>query len=330
MISNINEMAEFLRAHDNYAVITHYRPDGDAFGSALAMVRILKSMGKNAFPVCDDEVTPKYRFLDGWEKFTNEEKGLPYVPETALGVDVSNEERMGKSTALFNSCKYRAVIDHHESNIGFAPVTLLDSKAVAAGQIIVKLANVLGIKIDKPLAEQLYTAIATDSGNFSFKDTNAESFSLTAELLEAGVDVETLTRRLFRERSYAQTRLLALALNQIQLSSDGRVAGIMITDEMFQESGAARPDSHPIVNYLNEIRGVCVGFTAEQLPDHVKISFRAGNGTDVAALAERFDGGGHIAAAGGRIPGGILEKEFSNIMRVSEEYLREMDAAKRA
>ena len=323
MLRDIGAMAQFIMDHDDFAVITHFRPDGDAFGSALATVEMLEQLGKNAYPVCDDPVDRKYQFLSGWLRFTNAERGLPFEPMTALGVDVSDAFRMGKSKALFDACPARGAIDHHATNDGFAEVTLLDSEAAATGEILVKLCNALGIKITKSMAEQLYTAISTDSGNFSFKDTRAETFSLTAQLLAAGADVETLTRRLFRSRTLAQTRLLGMALNNIVLSEYGRVAGIMLTDKMFALTQATRPEAHSIVNYLNEIEGVKIGFTCEQRGDEVKISFRGADGTDVSALAMRFDGGGHIAAAGGRIAGGRLEEEFGNILRAAEAYLNE-------
>ena len=323
MKSDLNATVRFILQNDDFAVITHFRPDGDAYGSALAAVEMLEQLGKRAFPVCDDPVNKKYQFLNGWQRFTNAEKGLPFVPKTALGVDVSDAERMGKSKTIFESCAAQAAIDHHASNIGFADVTYLDAEAVATGELLVKLANELGVTITVSMAEALYTAISTDSGNFSFKDTRAETFTLTAQLLAAGADVETLSRKLFRSRTLSQTRLLGKALDSIVLSPDGRVAGIMLTNDMFAQTKATRPEAHSIVNYLNEIEGVCIGFTCEQLENEVKISFRSANGVDVSKLANRFEGGGHIAAAGGRVSGGRIEEEFPKILRAASAYLEE-------
>ena len=91
MIRDIGAMARFMLENDDFAVITHIRPDGDAYGSALATVEMLTQLGKRAFPVCDDPVDRKYRFLSGWQSFTNAENGLPFEPKTALGVDISEE-----------------------------------------------------------------------------------------------------------------------------------------------------------------------------------------------------------------------------------------------
>ncbi len=321
MFCTVSELADFVRAHDDYAIITHFKPDGDAYGCALGLVNILRGIGKRAFPVCDDSVETKYRFLEGWEEFTNEEKGLPFEPRTALGVDVSDANRMGASRALFERCPYKAAIDHHVSNVGLAPLTLLEAEAAAAAEPVLKLAQALGFQLTKAVAEQLYTALVTDSGNFSFRDTRGTTMRAAAECLDAGADADELTRILFRERTVAKTRLIGMALSSFELAGGGRVAGIRMSAEMFRQSGADLPDAHSIVNYMNEMKGVDIGILCEERPDAVRISFRASGDTDVSKLAARFGGGGHTAAAGARIEGGKLDEIFQQAMAGACEYL---------
>ncbi|MBR4235208.1 MAG: DHH family phosphoesterase [Clostridia bacterium] len=320
-VHSLDDITAWLRDKNDIAVITHKNPDGDAYGSALALVIALRMLGKRAFPVCDDEVEPKFRFLPGWEEFTNEQKGLPFTPAYAFGVDVADAGRMGRSEELFNKCADTAVIDHHGTNEGFAACTYVEPEAAAAGQIILDLIHKLGLTLTLPLAECLYTAISTDSGNFSFKDTSAASFRAAAECMEAGIDIEMLTRRLYRSRTLAATRLLGAALDSFRVSKCGKAAGVMLTDEMFDASGALRPEAHSIVNYMNEIQGVYVGMLAEQRGSDIKISFRGANDTDVSVLAKRFNGGGHFAAAGGTVYNAKLEGEFENILRACAEYV---------
>ena len=111
MLGTLKDLAGFIKENDDFAVITHFKPDGDAYGSALGLVGILRSMGKRAFPVCDDEVEPAYRFLANSAEFTNEEKALPFTPLCAIGVDVSDAHRMGKSENLFVACKRQGTLD---------------------------------------------------------------------------------------------------------------------------------------------------------------------------------------------------------------------------
>ena len=323
MLSTLKETVDFLRAHDDFAVITHFKPDGDAYGCALGLTYILRKIGKRAFPVCDDPVETKYRFLPMSSEFTNAHKGFPFTPQTAVGVDVSDADRMGDCRAVYETCLYKAAIDHHVSNSGFAPVTLLDADAAAAGELILQIAEALDVNLDETLAVLLYTAIATDSGNFSFRDTRGDTMRAAARCLDAGIDVDELTRRLFRSRTLAKTRLLGMALDHIEMRGNGRVAGVMITDEMFADAGAERPDAHSIVNYLNEIDGVSIGILCEQRPEGTRISFRSAGDTDVSVLAARFGGGGHTAASGAYILGARMEDKFEEILNEACAYLDE-------
>ena len=321
MPGTLKDIADFIRANDDFAVITHFKPDGDAYGSALGLVGILRLMGKNAFPVCDDEVEPAYRFLANSAEFTNEEKALPFTPLCAIGVDISDAHRMGKSESLFNACQKQAVIDHHATNRGFGDVTYLEADAASTGEIIVKLAGELGAQLTKHIAEQLYTAISTDSGNFSFADTSPQTLIMAAKCLEAGADAEYLTRLLYRSRTPGKTRLIGLALSDYVMSPGGKVAGIKLTRQMFEKAGAALPEAHSLVNFMNEIQGVCVGILAEERPGETRVSFRGANGTDVSALAQKFGGGGHIAASGARFPGEDIDEVFRKVMDEAERYV---------
>ena len=311
MLGTLKDIAGFIRENDDFAVITHFKPDGDAYGSALGLVGILRLMGKRAFPVCDDEVEPAYRFLANSGEFTNDEKALPFVPMCAIGVDISDARRMGRSENLFIGCAKQAVIDHHATNTGFGDVTYLEADAASTGEIIVKLAEELGAKLTKPIAEQLYTAISTDSGNFSFADTSPQTLIMA----------EYLTRLLYRSRTPGKTRLIGLALSAYVMSPSGRVAGVKLTKQMFDEAGASLPEAHSLVNFMNEIQGVYVGILAEERPGETRVSFRGANGADVSVLAQKFGGGGHIAASGARFPGENIDEVFKKVMDEAERYV---------
>ena len=145
-----------------------------------------------------------------------------------------------------------------------------------------------------------------------------------AECLEAGVDVENVTRFLYRSRTLGKTRLIGRALSKIEMFADGRVAAIRLTKDMFRETGTASPDAHGIVNYLNEIEGVFIGILAEEQDSGTKFSLRAANGANVAQLAQKFGGGGHVAAAGISINGEALDAAFDKVIAAAEAYAREL------
>ncbi len=323
MIGSARAIADFIRKNDDIAVITHIRPDGDAYGSALCMLEAIRALGKRAFPACSDSVDEKYTFLPDSGDFANA-FNLPFQPKAVLTVDVSDVKRMGDMESVFSACENRACLDHHATNLGFCDVSYIDGKAAAAGEMVIEVIRELSVSMTKDMAVNAYTAISTDTGNFSFSSTTGNTYRYAAMCVDAGADVESLTRTLYRTRSIPKTRLLGYALDRIELFENGLVAAIRLSDEVFDALGATRADANSIVNYLNEIEGVRVGILADQMKDGVKFSFRAGAGADVAKIAKQFGGGGHIAAAGATVFGVTMEEIFPKVIEASCEAAREM------
>ncbi len=223
----------------------------------------------------------------------------PFSPETALALDVSDEGRLGDARALFDGCAARAVLDHHATNPGFGDVCLIDGGRAATGELALELIEALGVPLSREMAEWLYIAISTDSGNFSFSSTTPGTMRAAAKLIEAGADVAGLTRELYRTRPLGRTKLLGIVLSGLEVSGDGRMAWARLTDAMFAQAGALREDSDGIVNYLLEIDGVEFAALAETRGAATKFSLRSKEWLDVAGeVAKPFGGGGHARAAG--------------------------------
>ncbi|MBQ3079278.1 MAG: DHH family phosphoesterase [Clostridia bacterium] len=321
MIGSAKAISDWIKDHDDIAVITHIRPDGDAFGSALALTFAIRALGKRAFAACDDKADKKYLFLpeiDGVSTVDN----MPFMPKAVLSADVSEKNRMGKWENVFDNTASQALLDHHATNPGFAGTLYIDENAASTGELAMEVIKELGVKLTKDIAVCLFTAISTDCGNFSFQNTTPRAYISTAECVEAGADVEELTRRLYRTRSYEKTRLMGLALSRIELNADGKVASVAIDNEMFKEAGAEHSDTNSIVNYLNEIEGVEIGFTAEEIEGGVKFSFRAAGGANVASLAKEFGGGGHIAAAGATVMGVSIKEIYPKAIEAAVRHAR--------
>ena len=83
------ETARFFRENDRFLILTHRRPDGDTLGSAAALCRGLRSLGKTAFVLENPEITPKYRFL--LEDMTKKE---PDPADTLVAVDVASKNML--------------------------------------------------------------------------------------------------------------------------------------------------------------------------------------------------------------------------------------------
>ena len=171
----IEQLADWLRKREDIALFGHVSPDGDATGSTLALWHALRAMGKRAVVCLPDGIPLLYAMLPGADNIVNTEEPLPFVPQTALAVDVSEIERLGDAgMALFQSCPDQAALDHHFTNPGFGQLYMLDGEAAASGELVVDLIEALGVHLDEAMAECLFVAISTDSGHFNYSNTRPQ------------------------------------------------------------------------------------------------------------------------------------------------------------
>ena len=297
--ATIAEIANWLKARDDFALFGHVSPDGDAAGSCIATALMLNALGKRAFVVLPGGLPGMYSGFDCSVNLVSAGEKAPFTPKTAISIDVSERARLGDGEALFASCAESAMLDHHATNPGFGDVYFIDSEAAACGEIIVKLIEAAGCTLTREMAQWLFIAISTDSGHFSFSNTRPETLEAAAKTLKAGVDVSKITEKLYRSRTKARTQLLGVVLSGLQTSADGRMAWAKRTRAMLETTGARREDAEGIVNYLNEIGGVEFACLAEEREGGTKFSLRAKGELDVAKqVAIPFGGGGHAKAAG--------------------------------
>jgi len=293
----IKALADWLANHDDIAVVTHIMPDGDALGSALALMHALHDMGKRAF-VCDQHAVPDYLSLLPASDTVVTPDTLPFAPKAVIAVDCADEGRMGTAGALIAEGMPCAVIDHHETNKTTALPALVDGEASASGVLVLNVLKEMGAVITRNIALCLYVAISTDTGNFSFSNTTPEAFAAAGECLAAGLDLADLTYRLFRMKSAGRTCLLGRALDNMEYLTEGRLALIRLHLKDFDECGANSSDTEGIVNFGIDTEGVNVAILATEKKDGVKFSLRSREGINVAQAVSTLGGGGHARAAG--------------------------------
>lgn len=294
----MHELAEFIRSHDDFIVIGHIHPDGDAHGSVIALTLALNKLGKRAIAYLPNGFSKLYADFDCPIELADL-NNLPFAPKTGFAVDVSDIERTGDAEAIFKRCESTCLLDHHESNSGFADVNYIDAKAAAAGELAVKLIDELGVPMDRSIAEWLYVAIVTDCGRFGFSCTRAETLEAAARLMREDIDVDAITRKLYSTRSECRTRLLGRLLNDMRFDSQKQICYALLRESTYAECGATPEDNDGIVNYLLEIRGVRIAFILEEKGRDAKVSLRSKPPMDVSTMvAKPLGGGGHACAAG--------------------------------
>ena len=294
-----------LESAQRIALVCHVSPDMDTLGSAVGLRYILENMGKTVTVYAQDEVAPRFMFLEGMSqvRLPDEE-----VYDLCVAVDVSDEARMGTAKTVFDRAAATAMIDHHPTTVPFAPAYVLDAKAAATAQIIVRLCGEFGWEIPEKAAMCLWAGISTDSGNFSFDSVTAETFRAAAVCMEKGAKPGVITEKLYRTSTEGHVRMMGRVLNGLELSREGRVCIIRYTQQDLQECNAEQEDASGIINAALEIESVCVVAQLSERNGLIKCSMRAKAPYDVAAVAKNYGGGGHVRAAGCSLPDKTLEE----------------------
>ena len=298
------EMLSALKQANSVLLCTHAQPDGDAIGSTLALGLALRSLGKQVTFLDADPVPGQMRFLPGAEDFVQPEALKDKVFDAAIAIDTASVELMGKSRDGFFAAPMTMLMDHHPDNPGYALYSVVDGAASAAGCLVYRCLRALNVKLTPEIAACLYCAISTDTGNFRFQNTNAEAFSIMAELMNAGLNLPAVARPIHQLREAPHVRLLGKALDSLEIFAGGKCACMRLTQADYRAAGALPEHNTNIVNYAMDLPGVEMAFLAEERENGiVKASLRSLPPWNVSDIAKQFGGGGHMCASGLRLEG---------------------------
>jgi phosphoesterase RecJ-like protein len=301
--SGLDAVAEAIRSHDRFLVISHENPDGDALGSLLAMHLGLRQLGKDSVMMLAGEVPlpAEYRFmaLDDLRREPPPDAG----ERVLLAVDCAKEERLGAVPELLEQASLVVDVDHHHDNSRFGQVNLIVADASSTGEILRDLFRELGVELTPEIAEPLYIALVTDTGRFQYSNTTPKALRLAAELVEAGADVRRVFRGVYENVQLAKLKLLARALDRAEVSEGGGLVISYLRRTDFEEVGAEEPYSEGIIDSLRAVEGTEMAALIREPPrdegPNVRVSLRASHDEiDVSAIARKRGGGGHRQAAG--------------------------------
>ena len=295
-----------LRAAAKLIVITHENPDGDALGSLVAMQGLLAAVGKDcAMFIAQSEfpLPQEYSFLPLTQLVTAAPDDL--CERTIVFLDCGNLER-NSAEAFQHPGAHILNIDHHHDNTRFGTVNLVDEDASCTAEIVWDLMHGLGVSPTQEIAEALYVGLITDTGRFMYENTTARAHRMAAELIEVGVDVHEMYRRVYEGIPYGKLALLARGLSNIERYDGGRLTMSGLSAEDFLESGAEESYSEGVVDHLRALEGTSVAAlvrdklsTINGLERQRKVSLRSSDGrVDVSRIARAQGGGGHRQAAG--------------------------------
>ncbi len=287
-----------IRQGKSFLVTTHYGPDGDALGSALALAQGLKKLRKRVKIYNQDPVPINLRFLPDSGAVT-QNLAADERFDASFIVDCAEPERAGKVFQKHPGRGCLVVIDHHKKSGRAGDINLIEPKAPSTGFVVLKLLRELKVPLTRDIATAVYTTLVTDTGNFRYSNTDASVLRLAASLVEKGIEPWWVAKQVFESFPVERIFLLGKVLPTLHVSSDGRYASLTLTQQMLKETGATRDLSDEFINYPRSILGVEVAIQFRETEEGSwKVSFRSTERVDVAELAAQFGGGGHARAAG--------------------------------
>jgi bifunctional oligoribonuclease and PAP phosphatase NrnA len=287
---------------DRFLLTSHEGPDGDALGSLLAMHAILEQLGKDSVMFLASKEFPlpvEYRFLPLEEVF--HEAPADVTDRVVVFLDCGNIDRMPVEWLQ----EHRGPvlnIDHHHDNTRFGDINLVDVGASSTAEIVYAIGRALDARITPEIASALYVGLVTDTGRFMYENTNVGSHRMAADLIEAGVDVQDVYRRLYERVPIEKLKLVARALEKVERHERCALAITYIAAEDYAATGATEVLTEGVIDYVRAIEGTEVAAVVRDKTDDGraarKVSLRSTGEADVSAIAREHGGGGHARAAG--------------------------------
>ena len=302
-VSSREQVLAELREAERFILVTHENPDGDALGSLVAMHGVLTALGKDAVMFMGAQEFPlpyEYRFFvfDGLVSRAPDD----VHERTVIFLDCGNIDRnplevVREGHSILN-------IDHHHDNTRFGTVDHVVEEASCTAEIVWDLMRALGVEPTPPVADALYVGLVTDTGKFMYENTGTRAHVMAAELIEAGVDVNAIYRRLYEDMPFAKLALLARGLAKVERHDGGTLTMTRLSCADFADTGAEESYSEGLVDHLRSVEGTRVAAVARELTcedkaGQTKVSLRSTDGAvDVSVIARAGGGGGHRQAAG--------------------------------
>ena len=304
------QLRSLIQRCGTIGVTAHFRPDGDAIGSTLALGLALQSMGKKVYMWNEDGVPARYAFLEGAEQILPLPDAVPADMEMLICVDTGDWKRLGDRTQqLFEGFPLIVNIDHHGTNTRYGHVHVIEPETAACAYVLFNVLKSWGVELTKPVADALYVGISTDTGSFQYGSTTPEVMRAAGELLAAGVDVADVNRRVYQEIPYTALLMQREVLNHMVVECGGELAHYSMPAGRKAELGVGLEDTKDLVDVVRVLQGVRVAVIFEDLDDgRIRVSLRSKDpAVSVAAVAAQFGGGGHAMASGIRMRGVLAD-----------------------
>lgn len=299
----VDKFISKIQNHQNFLLMIHEEPDGDTLAATVAMYQALKTLGKNASMVCKDDIPKPFLFLPAIEKI---KKDILFGDfEVIIVIDCGDLKRTGFAERLkkfSRDFKNLVNIDHHPKNDlwKIANLNIVDQRASSASEIVWAILKKMSVKINREIATAILTGIYTDTGGFKHSNTTSVTLVVSAELLNYGARLKTITKNVALNKSVSALKLWGVALSRLHKNQKLQIVSSVITRDDLLKCGATYYDLAGVVNLMNAIPDSQAAILFYETPEgKIRASLRTEKDeVDVAKIAKLFGGGGHKKAAG--------------------------------
>jgi len=321
----MNDILSKIKNSSKICITCHTSPDGDAAGSVLALAIGLKHLGKEVCVLSIDAISTSYKFLSHSELMNGSISEAPEDSDCVIVLDCGNFQRVNADLKLEHKNYTLINIDHHISNDMYGDLNFVDTNAAAVGEIVYQMLEILGVKIDKDIAECLYTSILTDTGSFRFSNTTSVTHTIAVDLINCGVDVDEMYRIIYENKSYERIKLYGALIGSMKLVHNNKICVMKLTKDMVNNLNLSRNlDASDALPFGMQIDTVEVVLLINEIDNGVKASLRSKNKIDVRKIAEVFGGGGHAKASGLSLDKSIDEAERLIVKTIEKELTQWM------
>jgi len=338
---SLNRIYDALKSCDSAAIYPHVGVDGDCLGSALALSQALQNTGINSHVISEGPIPDRFDFMPGIKNIIIFNGDVPpavflkeiyngKIPDIGIVVDCTLPDRTGNCKILYELSEKKAVIDHHFTVACPVDLCCIDASACASAELIYDLILIME-KSSKAsvnsleIASNIYTGIFSDTGGFSYSNTNSRTFEVAGRLFEKyEINTRQTAYHLYEKTTIAKIRLEGMAYGSTYFHYDNKVAICLISQNMIDECRAVDNDVDGICSQLKNIEGIIVSFVLrEKGDDEIRGNIRSSEEFDAAKFAVAQGGGGHMRAAGFNLANLTLKQAYEKVLQECKYYLEE-------
>lgn len=298
-------IAQKLKAAKNIFCIAHPFSDGDALGSQLALYHYCQSTGKTCYCLNFDPLPEQISWLKGSDQVVSQ---LPEDIDFDLAflMETTEARRMGDRVEHFKRAATTIHLDHHVNVTGLGKINLIDEKASSTCAILYNIIERTGEPLSLDCCEALYVGLMTDTGNFRFNNSTPRAHEIAARLIEHGLVVDEIYKKVYETTSYNRVVIHGLAMGRTMRHCDGKLVTSWLGLDDFIRTASSEVDADGCIRNISCIKGIEVAILFKEVEGgKVKISFRSTGKIDVMEISRTMNGGGHKLAAGAQIDGSM-------------------------